>query len=300
MKKIVLFTTLLLGCCFVSCGDNEKIVSQVTNSFFENYRDCEIDGILSFYPSYDNEYMFSGSDSISIKGIKYIKEKNEYEVQVTNFFSPIEIPNYTQEKQITLYLTKNTKENPSYIINDSRGLIESNKIPYYAYSTGCINNKLKYNDLDMIKRIKIANDIAIHKATEISNSINKLITIKYPGLVRQRSFEFEIHNHTTFALNGFYIHFTYASCYGEKPYGDDTGYWESDGATVDAGTTKYYEIDLPASVLEKSWKDFFAPRIKKATMEIPVSSLLKYSILEFNGNEYENYIKEISSSEKKE
>lgn len=288
MKKVFLFLASFLAIS-VSCSSNsdEKKLTKETAHFFNLLQSNNLDSLVQYYPDYDASYMDLGSDSIRINEIKQIEENN-FEVSITNYYSEDNSEDNLVSTNCSLMFKKTDDKNASFVITDSKGLVSKDKVPYYAYSTGCVKEKAKYYDKDLIKRLNISNNILMETAENICNNIiPKHIRINYRFLGNKGRVYYELTNNSGYTINGFYI-----SCYLTNPNPEanlvdvrDEGYWEVQ-TPLYSGTTQGYWKEPDNSGFKYYWPLGW----DKIKFTYPVNSFLKYNSLTFAGTEYDEYV----------
>ena len=169
------------------------------------------------YPSFDTSYLDRyfdlNSDSIRIVQINKIDE-NRTDVQLIKNYSPDSNPNSNLQKSVTLNFEKCDTLPLGYKILNSTGLLDMEKVPHCVYECGALIKDKKYEDLDGIERIKIAQIIYHEKAKKVAEYLNKNVkitakTTNFLGrdfaIVKGYKANFSLYNPTEYSCLGFTV-----------------------------------------------------------------------------------------------
>ena len=298
----------LLILCFVvilsSCENNDEseTIRQLSEKFFSYANQEKSDSLEMLYPGIETSYLDLSSDSLRIVQINKIDE-NRIDIQLIKSYSPNSDPTTNKQKSITLKFEKCDSLPWGYKIYNSTGLLDMEMVPEYAVECGAIKDK-KYEDKDGIERINIAKIIYHEKAKEVAEYLNNNVGIivnytKILGnnyaLVDNYKARFTLNNPTEYSCLGFTVSLTLSDVGDMSLQANLNSSWDNPSATLKAFTQSKYAITFGESDL-KNPNSTFKSCITEGKFHISPEAVEKYTILNFSGSEYDNYIK--TNSEK--
>ena len=300
---------LLLFCLVVtvsSCEnkDEYETIRQLPEKFFSFANQENSDSIGMIYPGIETSYLDLNSDSLRIVQINKIDE-NKIDIQLIKNYSPNSDPNTNNQKSITLNFEKCDSLPWGYKIYNSTGLLEMEMVPDYAVECGAIKDK-KYEDKDGIERINIAKILYHEKAKEVAEYLNNNVEIlvnystllgnKY-ALVDNYKARFTLNNPTEYSCLGFTVSLTLSDVGDMSLQANLNGSYENPSATLQAHSKQNYAITFRESDLNNP-QSSFKSCITAAKFHISPEAIEKYTILNFSGSEYEDYIKKCNKTTK--
>lgn len=296
------FRNLLLLCLVValsSCENKDEFetIRQLPEKFFSYANQENSDSIGMIYPGIETSYLDLNSDSLRIVQINKIDE-NRIDIQLIKYYSPDSNPSTNKQKSITLNFEKCDSLPWGYKIYNSIGLLDMEMVPEYAVECGAIKDK-KYEDKDGIERIKIAKILYHEKAKEVAEYLNNNVEIlvKYSNffgykfaLVDNYKACFTLNNPTEYSCLGFTVSLTLSDVSDMSFQANINGSYGNPSATLKAHSKHNYFIPFSDSDL-KNPRSSFKSCITAAKFHITPEAIEKYTILNFSGSEYDNYMK---------
>ena len=293
---------LLLFCLVVtmsSCENKDEFetIRQLPEKFFSFANQENSDSIGMIYPGIETSYLDLNSDSLRIVQINKIDEKR-IDIQLIKNYSPDSNPSTNKQKSITLNFEKCDSLPWGYKIYNSTGLLEMEMVPDYAVECGAIKDK-KYEDKDGIERINIAKLLYHEKAKEVAEYLNKNVEIivnyskifgQNYALVDNYKARFTLSNPTEYSCLGFTVSLTLSDVGDMSFQANLNGCYENPNATLQAHTKHNYNITFSETDL-KNPNSTYKSCITDGKFNISPEAVEKYTILNFSGSEYDNYIK---------
>lgn len=294
--------TLLLLCVIItlsSCENKNELdtFKQLTEKLFSYAHQEKYDSLELIYPGIQTDYLDLNSDSVRIVQINHTDD-HKIAVQLIKNFSPDSDPNTNKQKSITLNFEKCDNLPLGYRISNSTGLLDMDAIPIHAMQCGAIKDK-KYEDKDGMKRLKIADTLYHEKAKEVAEYLNKNVTVmvnytiilgeKY-ALVDKWHARFILNNPTEYSCLGFSVALTLSDVGDGSLQANLNGVYENTGAILQAYSKNNYSISFTDTDL-KNPNSSFKSYISAGEFHITPEAVEKYTILHFNGSEYDNYTK---------
>ena len=307
------FRNLLLFCFVVSlfsCENSEntdefETIKQLPEKFFSYANQEESDSLEMIYPGIETTYLDLNSDCLRIVQINK-KDENKIDIQLIKNYSPNSDPNTNMQKSITLNFEKCDSLPWGYKIYNSTGLLDMEMVPEYAVECGAIKDK-KYEDKDGIERINIAEKLYHEKATKIAEYLNNNIEIKVNyqkiygkdyAVVLGHEARFTLINPTDYSCLGFTVSLTLSAVGDgyESHQANLNGGYDYPSATLQARSKHNYYITFSDSDLKNPQAVFNC--ITAGKFHISPEAIEKYTILNFSGSEYDNYIKKSKKTTK--
>lgn len=303
------FRNLLLLCLVValsSCENKDEFetIRQLPEKFFSYANQENSDSIGMIYPGIETSYLDLNSDSLRIVQINKIDE-NRIDIQLIKNYSPDSNPSTNMQKSITLNFEKCDSLPWGYKIYNSIGLLDMEMVPEYAVECGAIKDK-KYEDKDGIERIKIAKILYHEKAKEVAEYLNNNvgILVNYStilgnqyALVSNYKARFTLNNPTEYSCLGFTVSLTLSDVGDMSLQANLNGTYENPSATLQAHSKNNYSITFSKSDLNNP-QSSYKSCITAAKFHISPEAIEKYTILNFSGSEYDNYIKKGNKTNK--
>lgn len=302
MKKIWnLLLCLVVALSSCENKDEFETIRQLSEKFFSYANQENSDSIGMIYPGIETSYLDLNLDSLRIVQINKIDE-NRIDIQLIKNYSPDSNPSTNKQKSIILNFEKCDSLPWGYKIYNSIGLLDMEMVPEYAVECGAIKDK-KYEDKDGIERINIAKILYHEKAKEVAeylnNNVEVLVNYRYIygnryAIVDLYTGEapFALNNPTEYSCLGFTVSLTLSDVADMSLLANLNGSYEHPSATLQAYSKHNYYIKFRKSDLNTSKPDWdLACCITAAKFHISPEAIEKYTILNFSGSEYDNYIK---------
>lgn len=299
MKKIiaVIMASVLITAC--SNDNSAKRVTELTYKLFDYSANGYYDSLQLLFPNIHLDKFELEADSIRIISANK-KENGQMEVQLIKHFSPNHTIEGNLSRGIWLLFDK-TEENGcfDYIITNSMGFIDPESIPPYVAQCGALKKNKSYTDEEYIELTKVAEEICKQKAEEVADLLNKKVEIYVTytnvggydfALIDNNTAKFSLKNNTNYSCLGFTVYITICSSWDGKYQGKVQHCYTESYDILQANSEHNYWLSYSSSSVkaDKNWKS----QIKSATFKITPEAVLQYTTLDFDGTEYDAYMRQ--------